>query len=167
MTVLDPKSYTCCFTGHRDFKASYSEKEIAKWLRSEILLAAFEGYSVFITGMCYGIDIIAAEEVLKLKDEGNNKLFLIAATPYIGFDGIMSEQWKARYSHVMDRADRIYPVCGAYSKSCFSERNRWMVDHSSRLIAVYNGSKGGTRNTVMYAESKKLTLRLAPKALFN
>ena len=30
-----------------------------------------------------------------------------------------------------------------------------MVDHSSRLIAIYNGSPGGTRNTIEYAKRKK------------
>ena len=29
-----------------------------------------------------------------------------------------------------------------------------MVDRSSRVIAFYNGESGGTRNTILYAESK-------------
>ena len=30
-------------------------------------------------------------------------------------------------------------------------RNRYMVDHASRLIAVFDGQEGGTRRTVEYA----------------
>ena len=30
-------------------------------------------------------------------------------------------------------------------------RNRYMVDHSSLLIAVYDGQSGGTRSTLEYA----------------
>lgn len=29
-----------------------------------------------------------------------------------------------------------------YSKACFQIRNEWMVNHSSRVIAVYNGEAG-------------------------
>ena len=35
-----------------------------------------------------------------------------------------------------------------------SMRNEWMVDHSNRVIAYYNGTPGGTRNTIEYAEKK-------------
>lgn len=166
MAEIDNKSYTCCFTGHRDFNSSYSEEQIAQWLSKEIRLAVEEGYDTFITGMCYGIDIIAAEEVLKQK-AGGYKLSLIAATPYIGFESIMTEQWKERYFNVLECANNVYPVCRSYSRSCFYMRNRWMVDHSSRIIAVYNGKKGGTHNTVMYAATKGLTIRLAPSYFFD
>ena len=29
-----------------------------------------------------------------------------------------------------------------------------MIDHSSRIIAIYNGEKGGTKNTIDYAQKK-------------
>ena len=31
------------------------------------------------------------------------------------------------------------------------DRNRYMVDHASVLLAAYNGSPGGTMNTTLYA----------------
>ncbi|WP_188052008.1 hypothetical protein [Azospirillum sp. Sh1] len=30
-------------------------------------------------------------------------------------------------------------------------RNEWMVDHSDRLLALWDGSQGGTANCVRYA----------------
>ena len=39
-----------------------------------------------------------------------------------------------------------------YTKGCMLRRNRYMVDRSSLLIAVYDGTpKGGTMNTLAYA----------------
>ena len=35
-------------------------------------------------------------------------------------------------------------------------RNEWMVDHSNRVIAYYNGTPGGTRNTIEYAGKKMI-----------
>ena len=42
-------------------------------------------------------------------------------------------------------------VCEGYSRACFQIRNEWMVNHSSRVIAVFNGEMGGTKNTIDYA----------------
>ena len=53
-------------------------------------------------------------------------------------------------------ADLIRYVCKGYSKACFQIRNEWMVDRSARVIAVYNGEPGGTRNTIEYAEKNKV-----------
>lgn len=38
-----------------------------------------------------------------------------------------------------------------YSRSCFQIRNEWMVNHSARVIAVFNSEKSGTKKTIDYA----------------
>ena len=39
-----------------------------------------------------------------------------------------------------------------YHKDCMLERNRYLVDHAVKLLAVYNGERrGGTAMTVRYA----------------
>lgn len=43
-------------------------------------------------------------------------------------------------------------ICPSFSYSTYQTRNEWMVDHSARVIAVFNGEKSGTKNTVDYAE---------------
>lgn len=43
-----------------------------------------------------------------------------------------------------------------YHPSVFQVRNEWMVAHSSRVIAVYNGQSGGTRNTIAYAHKSNV-----------
>ena len=45
-----------------------------------------------------------------------------------------------------------------YSKASFHIRNAYMVDNSTRVIAAYNGTSGGTRNTVEYARKKGLEI---------
>ena len=40
-----------------------------------------------------------------------------------------------------------------YSKDCMLKRNRYLVEHSSFLLAVYNGTRrSGTGATVRYAQ---------------
>ena len=43
-----------------------------------------------------------------------------------------------------------------YSPDCMLRRNRYMVDHASLLIAVYDGQSGGTRRTIEYAMRRGL-----------
>ena len=38
--------------------------------------------------------------------------------------------------------------------AAFHQRNEWMGDHSSRLIATHNGNPVETRNTIEYAKRK-------------
>ena len=62
------------------------------------------------------------------------------------------------YTNVIEAADLVRFICPNYSKSCFQIRNEWMVDHSSRVIAVFNGQLGGTKNTIDYAKNRAVEI---------
>lgn len=150
MTEQEKRQHRCCFTGHRPEKLNMPETEVIAWLESEIRKAIDDGFVTFISGMARGVDIWAAEIVLRLRDEGK-PIHLICASPLEGFERSWSEDWKRRYNSVMHQADIVKFVCPGYSRGCFQIRNEWMVDRSARVIAVYNGEAGGTRNTIDYA----------------
>lgn len=101
--------------------------------------------------MARGVDIWAAEIVLRLRDEGQ-PIHLICASPFEGFERSWSEDWKRRYNDILRRADLVKYVCKGYSRACFQIRNEWMVDRSARVIAVYNGEPGGTSNAIEYTK---------------
>ena len=109
---------------------------------------------MFIVGMAPGVDIWAAEVILELREKEEITLKLIAASPHPGFENRWSIEWQKRYASIMSKADFIKEVCAHYSRGCYQIRNEWMVDHSARVIAVWNGSPSGTKNTVMYAKRK-------------
>ena len=50
------RQYRCAFTGHRPEKVIGSEGRIIVELRREIEIAIDDGYKVFLTGMCRGVD---------------------------------------------------------------------------------------------------------------
>ena len=50
-----------------------------------------------------------------------------------------------------------------YRPSVYSHRNRYMVEHSDRVIAVYDGrEKGGTVRTIRFTHRMKKELREIP-----
>lgn len=146
----EKRHHRCCFTGHRPEKLQRTEKEIWIDLEREIRNAIHDGLNVFITGMARGIDIDAAEIVLQLREEGY-PVRLICASPYPGFENNWSRVWQTRYGAVIAKADLVRYICPQYTKDCFQIRNEWMVNHSARVIAVFNGRPSGTKNTIDYA----------------
>jgi len=58
----------------------------------------------------------------------------------------------------VSQADLIKTVCDTFSYGAYQQRNEWMVNHSARVIAVYNGEAGGTRNTIEYAKKQGVSL---------
>jgi len=149
-TEAEKRCHRCCFTGHRPEKLRRSEMEIKLDLECEIRNAVFDGLNVFISGMAKGVDIVAAEIVLRLREDGW-PVRLICASPYPGFECNWNDCWRSRYRAIIRDADLVKYICSQYRKDCFQVRNEWLVDHSARIIAVYNGHPGGTRNTIEYA----------------
>lgn len=150
MTEKEKRMRRCCFTGHRPEKLGLSEDTVVQLLDKAIRQAIIDGYSVFISGMARGVDIWAAEIVLRLRTEGI-PIKLICASPYDGFEKSWSSGWKERYRKVMSGADLVRFICPGYSRACFQIRNEWMVDHAAQVIAVWNGQPSGTKNTIDYA----------------
>lgn len=150
MTENEKRMHRVCFTGHRPEKLTRTEKDIVCDLEKEIRQAIADGLSVFITGMARGVDIWAAQIVLSLRNSGYD-IKLICACPYDGFESGWSKDWQKQYKEILATADYVKYVCEGYSRSCFQIRNEWMVNHAARVIAVFNGEKSGTKNTIDYA----------------
>lgn len=148
----------CCFTGHRPQKLRRPIDDIKVDLENEILSSIQSGYTTFITGMAYGIDIWAGNIVVRLKDRFPD-IKLIAAIPYPDFPEEWIPEWKEKYRFLLAHADLVKTLSPVYSDSVFQYRNQWMVDHSSKMIAVYDGAPGGTRNTIRYAKEKGVFVR--------
>lgn len=123
------------------------EKEIKPLLEKAIDDAIANGYVTFITGMAMGTDIWAAEIVLE-KKKRNTALHLICALPHPNFESRRSMTEKMRFNKIIKKADITKEINDHYFTGCYQVRNEWMVDKSNLVIAVFNGQKSGTKNTV-------------------
>ena len=155
------KSHRCCFTGHRPQKIKRPLDLVMADLAAEIQIAISEGYTTFITGMAQGTDIWAANMVLQM-EKHNPNLKLIAAIPFPGYSDNWNSYWGANAEYVLENADLIKEISPHYSASAYFARNKWMVDCSSRVIAVYSEDGGGTGQTVDYARKQKVPVYVIP-----
>ena len=156
MSEEEKRLHRCCFTGHRPEKLNESEDAIKAWLEKQIEKAIDDGFTTFISGCAMGVDIWAGRIVTRKKLTDYPHIHLIAATPWPGFARRWSQQWQDQYTALLHEADLVVNVCDHYHRGVFQQRNQWMVDHSSRLIAYYNGADGGTKNTIDYANYKNI-----------
>lgn len=152
---------SCAFTGHRpkSFPWGYNEtvhdcvllKEV---LASQISELADQGVTDFLSGMALGVDLWCAQIVLDLKKK-NPALKLHCILPCEGQERKWTASSQALYRSILERADEVVYVSRAYHSHCMLERNRYMVDHASVLLAVYNGVyRCGTGMTVRYAQQQ-------------
>lgn len=148
---------TCSFTGHRPAKLPWGNDErdphclaLKRRIRDTVESAIAEGMEHFICGMADGCDLYFAEIVLALKEQYPH-ITLEAAIPCPTQADAWPEAQRARYRALLARCDYETLVQQSYTPNCMQRRNRYMVDHSSLLIAAHGGLPGGTRYTIAYA----------------
>lgn len=155
-------AHTCCFTGHRPQSLPWKFNEqderclkMKEQLRNEIIKAIKNGYKTFISGMALGFDMICAEMVLELK-KTYPFIKLIGAIPCKTQDKLWKEKDKQRYKNILEKLDGIRCIYDDYiGPECMLERNRFMINNSSLVIALFNGTNGGTKKTLDYANEQK------------
>lgn len=159
---MDLREQTCCFTGHRPEKLPWGKNEadlrclvLKRKLRDALETAFAEGKRRFVCGMARGCDLYFAEAVIALRLE-HPDVTLEAAIPFAG----QSERWtpeqRQRWERLVHACDRRTVLQEHYTPDCMHRRNRYMVEKSSLVIAVYDGSDGGTRRTLEYAIREKV-----------
>ena len=149
--IID-KARTCAFTGHRslgrDFNRAELERVIKKLIKS--------GFTTFMVGMAVGFDT----ECFKILENfrKTEDIRIVACIPCPSQDCKFSEKQKAEYRKMVDSADERIYISDEYTKTCMFERNKFMVDSASILVAYLNTDRGGTFNTVNYAKRQNISI---------
>jgi len=175
---------TICFTGHRPDKLkrgydleSFSYQKLRGILRNKIVETINDAIDnknetefKLIFGGAIGVDQLMFSICEELKQEAKEydacTIKLELAIPFEKQASKWYERDVDRYELQKKHADIItfvdtvegyefkgVPV-GEYHPAKMQLRNRYMCDNSSIVIAVWNGSKGGTANAVNYAKKQ-------------
>lgn len=167
------KSKTICLTGHRPKHLPWGYDEtkdscvkFKEALRNIFKKAIKYGIKYFLTGMAEGFDMIATEILLSLK-QTYKKIKIIAVIPCKGQEEKWSKSQIDRYHKILNDCDNIVTLSSHYSPSCMNNRNRYMINHSSFVIACFNGVDGGTKNTINFAKQYGCKVRLINPSDYN
>ena len=158
------RQMSCCFSGHRPGKLPWGENEndsrciALKHRLWDLLETAYEeGFRHFICGMARGCDLYFCELALQLR-QSHSDVTVEAAVPCPGQCDRWPETEQKRYHRLVEACDYETLVQEEYTPQCMQRRNRYMVDHTSLLIAVHDGLSGGTRATIQYAMERGLDI---------
>lgn len=137
------------FTGHRPkVLGGYGDDVFAKLCSLAARVILEEKPDSCVSGFALGWDQAVAFTCLELG------IPLTAAVPYEGQERMWPRESQRFYHQLIARCSDVHFVCDeGYAGWKMNRRNEWMVDNSTKLIALYNGSlTGGTANCVLYAE---------------
>lgn len=154
---------TCCFTGHRPQSLPFGFNESdprCGLLKEQLRVTVLEkirrdNVTHFMSGLALGVDTFAAEIVLEVIRE-NPVITLEGVIPCLDQPVRWYRNQKLRYCGILERCTKITVLQERYTYDCMHRRNRYMVDNSDFVIAVWNGRTGGTGKTVRYAELKNV-----------
>ena len=137
------------FTGHRQVDKNFDYIWFENFLRKGIE----KGYDHFFIGMALGFDTICFKTLEKLKKTYPH-IKIVACIPCKEQDKKFTFEQKKVYKKMLDNADYRVLISENYTPYCMQERNAFMVDNSSLVIAYLQRNYGGTANTVNYAIKK-------------
>ena len=144
--VPQPKkpAFVVAVTGHRPNKlGGYDTPNPLYDLVVKGLVEAFEKLKpeFVISGMAIGVDQWAAEICI------NMKIPFVAALPFAGQEGKWPPKSQAKYHWILSQAYARYTICdGGYEPWKMQKRNDWMMESCHQVVAVWNGTPGGTAN---------------------
>ena len=173
---------TCTIKGLRPPKLGGYEKDNPNSLKVKKLLTIqiikhIEEYAVsrFICGGALGVDLIALNILYNLKKTSYPNLHIILALPHAGFtdrcwykanteETKMDEEHSDEVIHVDTIegyiSNKDAAATGIHLTEKLIKTNQYRVDNSAYLLAVWDGSNGGTGGCIDYFKSKKAEGRM-------
>ena len=110
--------------------------------------------TILITGMALGVDQIFCEEALVYQDT-HREVKIHAYIPCQGHSSKWREESVEFYDTLLADCDVVHLNDVPYSYNVMQIRNMAMVDAADLVLAVWDGSKGGTHNCLKYATTEK------------
>ena len=93
----------CCFTGHRDFERTVTDRQMLIFQKLVDNLIGY-GYTTFVAGGALGFDTVAAEYIIKKREEGCN-VRLELVLPCADQEARWGFMQKRRYKKMLKAAD--------------------------------------------------------------
>lgn len=151
-------------TGHRLVRLGYSQhlesddwRRMIDWLKEQIkILDVTDAYC----GMADGCDCVYALAVIELKKEA----YPINLHCVLPCENYNSSYYV--YNLIKKNADTLVSLSKEFYKGCDNARDQYMVDHSDKLFAIWDGIKsGGVYSTIRKAQKKNMDIIYYPKEL--
>lgn len=134
-------------TGHRPDKlGGYNAPTIMRVTKLASTYLQHVKPELVISGMAQGWDMCLAQACV------HNGIPFDAYIPFVGQEQVWPQAARLYYHELLKLARRV-EICspGGFSTIAMTRRNRRMVDDCDKLVALWDGTAGGTGNCIAYA----------------
>jgi uncharacterized phage-like protein YoqJ len=134
-------------TGHRPDKlGGYNIETQMRVLRLATRYLSEAKPDVVLSGMAQGWDTALAQASINLG------IPFDAYVPFEGQETVWPQGARLYYKELLKHARNVFIVSpGGFTNTAMTKRNQAMVRNCSKLIALWDGSPGGTGNCIAYA----------------
>lgn len=140
-------------TGHRPPKlGGYSDVVFNNLVELCELFIEIKSPDKIISGVALGFDLALATASV------NKKIPFIAAIPCRNQSYRWNKEDQLKYKDLLNKSYDQKIISENYTNTCMQERNVWMIDNSNEVVALFDGSSGGTKNCILYAETKNVPI---------
>lgn len=142
-------------TGHRPDKlGGFTPAVRMQLLKVAMAHLELRRPAAVISGMALGWDQAWAMAAATLN------IPFIAAVPFAGQEAVWPAGSQDTYRVLLGLASEVVTVSqGGYTARKMQRRNEWMVDRADGIVALWDGTFGGTHNCLLYAEKKAKPVR--------
>lgn len=145
--MTKPEGDVIAGTGHRPDKlGGYNAETQMRVLRLATRYLQEAKPALVISGMAQGWDMGLAQAAINLK------IPFDAYVPFVGQEIVWPQATRLYYHELLKYARETFIVSpGGFTNAAMSKRNQAMVRNCTKLIALWDGSDGGTANCIAYA----------------
>lgn len=154
LSLAAPAGLVLAGTGHRPDKLGGYGADISARL-VDLARAALTKYQPdeVISGMALGWDTALALAAIDLG------IPLTAAVPFEGQERKWRPEQQELFRTILAQATNVVVVSpGGYAVWKMQVRNEWMVDRATGMLALWDGSSGGTGNCIAYARTREVEI---------
>lgn len=151
------REHTAAFIGPKPHRFHFKNneqhpdcKQIKLALHEQISLLYKKGIRRFLTGVSIGVDMWAGEIVLDLMKQ-HKDIELYGIVPFEEQPIRWSETHRNRYYYLLSACTDVVQLSTRYYEGCYRARNKYLVENSKYLLAVYDKEEkmqGRTGQTV-------------------
>lgn len=163
-------SFGIALTGHRPAKLAGYRMDDPFYRRLQDRLedgieraVAVHGSVVCHSGLALGADTVWSRAIIAVRERHPGNLQFVAHLPTRSQASVWPSQADVDFwRYQVAVADRVVVYGETYTYRIMQVRNEGMIDAADLLVAVWDGTPGGTRNAITYARGKCRVLVLDP-----
>ena len=163
--------YSCGIVGHRDIPKydNNKNKQLNNQIDNTIDFLIKIQIDKFLCGMAIGADLMIAKRIIKYRNENNLDVKVKSVIPCENQTLHYTDKQKREYREVLKECEPSDYKYGPYFDGCMLKRNRYIVDNSDFMFAIFdenNTKRGGTLYTINYPKRQnKSIFILDPKTM--